>query len=66
MDFEFELDFPVGGCEGYAAVEPACLRGLVGCEADVLVGADYGAAAVVPPAGLHVGVEEGLFLGCVS
>lgn len=48
---------PVGGGQGDAREQPAVARGLVGREADVLVGADDGVAAKVPPAALHVRVE---------
>jgi len=57
IDVELDFDFPVCGGERYARVDPAGLRGSVGGEADVLVGADDGVAAKVPPAALEVRVE---------
>jgi hypothetical protein len=54
IDVEFNLDLPVGGGQGHSRVDPAGLRGTVGAETDVLVGADDGVAAKVPPSALEV------------
>lgn len=57
IDIEFDFNLPVGCGERYARVDPAGLRGSIGGEADVLVSADDGVAAKVPPAALEVRVE---------
>lgn len=60
VDLEFKFHLPVGCGEGNARVEPAGFGGVLACQADILVGADDGAAAEVEPAGLKIGVEVGL------
>lgn len=57
IDVEFDFNLPVGCSQRDARVYPAGLGGSVGGEADVLVGADDGVAAKVPPAALEVRVE---------
>jgi hypothetical protein len=54
IDVEFNLNLPVRGGQRHARVDPAGLRRAVGAEADVLVGADDGVAAKVPPSALEV------------
>ena len=63
IDVELDFNLPVGCGEGHARVYPAGLRGSVGGEADVLVGADDGVAAKVPPTALEVRVEVWLDQG---
>jgi hypothetical protein len=60
IDVEFNFNLPVCCGQGDARVYPTGLRGAVGAKADVLVGADDGVAAKVPPSALEVGVEVGL------
>ena len=57
IDVKLDLDLPVGGGQGNARVDPAGLRRTVGAETNVLVGADDGVAAKVPPSALEIRVE---------
>ena len=61
VDVEFELNLPVGRGQGDSGVDPSRLRGTVRGETNVLVGADDGVAAKVPPPALQVRVEIGLY-----
>jgi len=63
VNLELNLHFPVGRRERDAREKPSGFRLVLAGEADVLVGADDGAAAEVEPAGLEVGVEVGLGTG---
>lgn len=60
IDIELNLNLPVGSGQGNSRIDPAGLRRAVGTKTNVLVGADDGVAAKVPPSALKVRVKVGL------